>query len=214
MRVKSMVRLLRRVGLVVPVVVWIAGCGAEQVAETGEQPQDAQTPNDQLILASARVAMPPADYMPADLPDPDSQGAQLMAQYCVACHAVPSPTTHSATDWPIVLRRMWLRTELLDTARFTVPVPSNAERIVIQRYLLDHALQVTSASLPEAPGKDTFVRTCSQCHALPDPKQHSSDDWVAVVTRMSGRMEHMLGAVPPRRDVEQIVNYLEGASRS
>ncbi len=40
------------------------------------------------------------------LPDPDSEGALVMKQYCSDCHAPPSPAAHTAKEWPNVIYRM------------------------------------------------------------------------------------------------------------
>jgi cytochrome c5 len=192
------------------VIVGLASCGVEQAEEASSTPPVQQ---DALLLASAKVGLPPAGVTLADLPEPGSQGAELVSRYCTPCHALPSPGSHSVTDWPVYLRRMWLRTELLDSS-FGVPVPTNAERIVLQEYLLTHAFQVSGETLPGGPGRDIFMSKCSQCHALPDPAQHSPEDWIAVVTRMRQRMENMLGVQLTRDEYQRIILFLESASRA
>lgn len=167
--------------------------------------------DDQLLLAATRVALPPAGMQAADLPDPDSTGAVLVATYCSACHAIPSPLMHSATDWPSVIRRMWLRTDRIE-GHFGVPVPTPSERLVMVEYLIGNALEVRTAGLPDAPGREAFVSTCSRCHELADPSQHSSEDWVSVVRRMTGHMEDMLGEFLDQREFQEIVLYLGVAS--
>ncbi len=166
-----------------------------------------------LLLAATRVALPPSGVVPRELPDPGSPGAQAVEQYCTACHALPSPLIHSATDWPGVVRRMWLRTDRVASV-FAVPRPTTGERITILQYLLDNSLKVSAGALPAGPGRDLFTGTCSRCHALPDPTQHSPEDWVAVVRRMTERMQQMLGERPKRDDFQRIVLYLESVSRA
>jgi cytochrome c5 len=183
---------------------------------TSQETQEAaasvqQAPADQLLLAAAKVALPPPGVTPTDLPDPDSEGAKLLVQYCITCHNLPAPSAHSTTDWPRIVRRMWLRADGLPDS-LNVPVPSTAEREVMLQYLIDNSLQV-SASLPAGPGKDFFEATCSQCHDLPDPKTHSREDWVAVVRRMMDRMQTMLGRTLTPDQYSRIVLYLETASR-
>jgi cytochrome c5 len=168
--------------------------------------------SERLLVASARVALPPA-LDPADLPDPQSPGAQAVGTYCSSCHALPHPAMHAATDWPDVTRRMWLRMELLGP-EYTVAVPSSGDRVVILDYLRAHAFQVNQASLPDAPGRDAFESTCSQCHDLPDPRQHSADDWLTVVRRMNEHMRAILGSEITPTQVEEVVRYLEVASTS
>jgi cytochrome c5 len=168
-------------------------------------------PADQLLLAAAKVALPPAGVTPADLPDAESQGANLVAQYCAYCHDLPTPGSHSATDWPRYMRRMWVRTEGLHES-YEIPVPTRGERQIMLQYMMDHALQVSS-ELPAVAGRDFFTQTCGDCHELPDPKQHSPDDWVAVVRRMMDHMQTMLGSTLTPDQYSRIVLYLETASR-
>lgn len=165
-----------------------------------------------LLLASASVALPPAGVVPAMLPSPGSDGAKLAVQYCTTCHGLPLPSSHSTTDWPGVMRRMWLRMELLDSS-FAVPVPTPAERMVMLRYMQDNALMVAMTPLPTGPDGDLFRTTCSRCHELPDPRQHSVADWATVVTRMRQHMESILRQSPTQAEVQRLVLYLEQASR-
>jgi cytochrome c5 len=185
----------------------LVACSRQAAPPAGQQAGAAGN----LLLAAALVALPPG--VPAvELPDPESKGAELLAKYCgQGCHGIPAPSSHSQTDWPGVLRRMWLRMGKIDTT-YHIAVPDDAERIVILNYMLAHALQVTSGTLPNAPGKDVFLATCSQCHALPDPKQHSAEDWVAVVRRMNVHMEKMLGTVLSQDEMQRVVLYLGKAS--
>lgn len=179
----------------------------------GEHPsQSPALPTGNLLLAAASVALPPPGMQPGDLPDSGSAGAKLLAQYCTACHALPSPAAHSATDWPSVMRRMWLRMERLDPG-FGVPVPGAAERLAILRYVLAHALRVSPGDLPPGRGRDLFVTACGRCHELPDPRQHSAEDWPAVVTRMRDHMEVMLGWTPTASELRDVIAYLNLAGR-
>lgn len=195
---------------------WVAVAAALALAacapEAPDGDQAAQTPADNVILAAALVNMPAA--LPAsELPDPAGQGAQLTVKYCAqACHGLPAPSSHSATDWPVVLRRMWLRMSSLDTA-YHVAVPTAAERVVILDYMLANALNVTEGLLPDAPGRLLFAQKCGTCHGLPDPRQHAPDDWVSVVRRMNGRMQDLLGTVLSQDEMQRVVLYLEAASR-
>lgn len=187
----------------------LVACAAEgPPASQQDEPPAASN----VILAAAMVNMP-AGFDAAQLPEPDSRGAQLLTQYCAqACHGLPAPSSHSASDWPVVLRRMWLRMGMLDSA-YQIAVPETGERAVIMEYLLANALQVSAGTLPDAPGRALFVQTCTQCHGLPDVRQHSPEDWVAVVRRMNGRMEHLIGRVLSQDEMQRIVLYLERASR-
>ena len=171
----------------------LAGCQPSQPpANAGDNATATAEPNreDQLLLAAAKVALPPAGLAAGDLPEPASRGALLVVQYCGQCHALPTPAAHSATDWPSVARRMWLRMEWLPSS-LGVKVPAPSERGTILSYLLANSLKVSGAMLPAGKGRDAFAVVCSQCHGLPDPGTHSADDWPAVYSRMERNMERM-----------------------
>ena len=196
--------------MTVAIALAVGACAPERAPAGG---QETPPPQANVILAAAMVNMPSA--LPAsELPDPTSQGAQLTVKYCgQACHGLPAPSSHSANDWPVVLRRMWLRMSSLDTT-YHVLVPTAAERIVILDYMLGNALQITTDLLPDAPGRLLFASKCGACHGLPDVRQHSGEDWAAVVRRMNSRMEKLLGQVLSQDEMQRIVHYLEVASRS
>lgn len=181
-------------------------------APQADAEQDVSNVRDELLLASAKVALPPEGLLPAELPDPDSPGAQTLATYCGTCHALPSPLAHSATDWPSVARRMWLRMGRLDSP-FSVPIPTSADRVTLSQYLVKNALKVSAAELPEGPGRDLFATTCTQCHELPDPRQHSPEDWVSVVRRMMTHMQDMLGQSLSQDQLGQVSGYLSAQSK-
>lgn len=200
-------------GILFAVVLALGACAQEsQQAEEGPQRPAGRIP-DSVLLASIEAGMPPAGVTRADLPDPDSLGAELVYRYCGLCHGVPQPSMHAATDWPVVLRRMWLRTDRVSKSA-GIAAPDAAERIVIGRYMLDHALQVSTAVLPDGRGRDEFVATCTRCHALPDPGIHAPDDWAGVVLRMKGHMEDLLGETLQQDRIADLVFYLQSASGS
>jgi cytochrome c5 len=180
-----------------------ASAGAAQA--TGSYTQD------DLILAAAKVALPPTSVTAADLPDPGSQGAQYVVRFCSRCHAVPTPLMHSATDWPGVTRRMWLRMERIDP-QYAIPVPEIADQLVILQYLTDNSLKVSEANLPDFPGRARFEQTCAQCHELADPRQHSPGDWYVVVRRMNEHMREILGQELTADEIQEISLYLQNAS--
>jgi len=53
-----------------------------------------------------------------------------------------------------------------------------------------------------------FTRTCSQCHVLPDPRQHTAAQWPAVVARMQLHMRERNVPPPGEGDVKQIDSFL------
>lgn len=184
-------------------------CRASQPQQsTAAQAPPALDRSDQLLLAAAKVALPPAGVAAGDLPDPSSRGAQLVIQYCSQCHPLPTPTMHSATDWPSVARRMWLRMELLPTS-LGVQVPPAADRFTILTYLLANSLKVSGSVLPAGKGRDEFAIVCSQCHAVPDPRVHSAQDWPAVYSRMERNMERMGVRPPTATQTGDILVYLQ-----
>ncbi len=164
--------------------------------------------NDAVLLASAKVALPPAGFGPADLPEPHSAGAILLAQFCDQCHALPSPAMHSATDWPRVPRRMWLRMELLPDS-LGIRTPAEGDRGIVLDYLVANALSVSGSELPAGAGREDFALVCSRCHALPDVRLHTSGDWPAVFLRMERNMERMNVARPTPQQTNDILLYLQ-----
>jgi len=88
------------------------------------------------------------------------------------------------------------------------------QRQVMLDYLIKHALRVSGAALPQGAGRATFSQVCSQCHALPDPRQHSPADWPAVVLRMQERMNQMKVNQPSPQQTQEILGYLTRVTRS
>ena len=56
-----------------------------------------------LIVAGCEL---PQAESKISLPEPESQGAQMLKKFCSDCHAPPSPMVHSAKEWPNVIYRM------------------------------------------------------------------------------------------------------------
>jgi mono/diheme cytochrome c family protein len=190
------------------ILISLACRASQPPRETAAQSPPALSRADQLLLAAAKVALPPSGVAAGDLPDPQSRGAQLVFQYCSQCHSLPTPTMHSATDWPSVARRMWLRMEMLP-ASTGVQVPPAADRYTILTYLLANSLKVSGSVLPAGKGRDEFAIICSQCHAVPDPRVHSPQDWPAVYSRMERNMERMGVRPPTATQTGDILLYLQ-----
>jgi len=53
-----------------------------------------------------------------------------------------------------------------------------------------------------------YAQTCSRCHALPDPRQHSADQWPGVVARMEGYMRQRNLPRPNADEVKEIDTFL------
>lgn len=162
-------------------------------------------------------ALPPG-VEPADLPEPASEGARLLTRYCSQCHAVPSPRMHAAEDWPYVVDRMTRRMRMMrGHPMMSIDHPSSQELEVLTEYLTAHAMKgVRAEDLAEltGPGAEPFREVCSSCHALPDPRQHSADEWPAVVARMARNMEAQQQRVPAQAVLDQIVAFLQASSKT
>jgi len=208
---------MRRLSLLVMgvVVVVAAACSPPETGTTPPDQAAAPPANrmDALLLASARIALPPAGFTPADLPEPDSPGAKLVVEYCTQCHDLPTPGAHSATDWPRVLRRMWLRMDELPDS-LGIRKLAEGERTRVSTYLMTNALQVSDADLPPGPGKADFEAICSRCHALPDIRVHSPQDWPSVYMRMERNMERMNVRPASQDQTSRILLYLQEAERT
>jgi len=74
----------------------------------------------------------------ADLPDPKSSGARLLACYCIQCHDLPPPALHASNEWPKVLARMERRMGMMSRMD-SILSPTNQERRIILNYLKRHA---------------------------------------------------------------------------
>jgi cytochrome c5 len=198
------------------VLLVLSACGTSNRVPAASAAKPADSPEaraDALLLAAAKVALPPPGITPGDLADPSSPGAQLVVQFCQQCHALPSPAMHSATDWPRVLRRMWLRMDRLPDS-LGIRTADEGERGTVLNYLSANALQVSGAELPAGKGREDFAVVCSRCHALPDIKIHSSGDWPSVFLRMERNMERMNVSRPNEQQTGNILLYLQEVTRN
>lgn len=182
-----------------------------EASEPAAAPATSTDSRDDLLLASAKIALPPSGVAAGDLPDPASAGAGLLVTHCAQCHELPAPAMHSATDWPGVARRMWLRMDRLP-AGLGVAVPDAGARATMLAYLTANALPVSGTTLPAGAGREEFAMICSRCHALPDPRVHSPQDWLTVYLRMERNMERMNVAPATQPQTAAILAYLQGVS--
>jgi len=197
--------------------VALVGCGqagkpSGQAAAAGDTSQGgaaALPVAQQRLLEAAEIALPPGTQAES-LPEPASPGAKILAQYCTQCHALPSPAMHGPVDWPGVVRRMWVRIDMM-AGTLGVQIPSTEQRAVLLTYLQAHALKVAE-NLPAGAGRDVFQAVCSRCHALADPKVHSPPDWPVVVMRMEKNMEKMKVSGVTHDQATSIISYLQQAS--
>ena len=159
-------------------------------------------------------ALPPG-IDPTRLPEPASSGAHLLQQFCMQCHNLPGPGLHTAPEWPQVLGRMNMRMQMMGgmmSGMMGVAAPDPVQLKILLGSLQRHAQQpIDAASHPDLdtpPGR-AFGETCVQCHALPDPKQHTVQEWSSVVARMRGHMAVMGKTLPDATTTDEIVGFLQ-----
>jgi cytochrome c2 len=151
------------------------------------------------------------------LPEPQSKGARLLARYCAQCHNLPGPGMHTADEWPAVIKRMDSRMAMHSRMMGGIVVPGRSERVIIRNYLQAHAIKPIRpkdyADLNTPAGR-AFRKTCVQCHALPDPKQHTPNEWPAVIGRMQKNMSAMKKPAPSGPMMVMIVKFLKRHGRT
>lgn len=224
----------RRIALVLAVT----GSAAAAAADTSALSRDVSN-NDGVARAKYLWSKSPHGAMlerilppsiePHQLPEPASEGARLTARYCVQCHYLPSPQMHARDKWTTtVVRMVWrmqgkgnmgtLMREMMDK----VEAPSDPEIVTLTRYLQKHAqreMDPAHPALSTEPGK-MFSIACTQCHALPDPRQHTAREWPAVVERMKRHMAWANTVVGPDElktkpvlQTAEIVRFLQRHAR-
>jgi cytochrome c5 len=156
----------------------------------------------------------------ASLPELHSEGAQLLQAYCTQCHELPGPGLHTAEEWPAVVGRMNMRMQMMGHMGMTmggmgmmgrIGAPSERELDAILSYLQQHAQKPIGPELRgalETKAGKAFQAICSQCHALPDPRQHSTQEWPAVVDRMKAHETALRKLVPDETETTQIIGFL------
>jgi hypothetical protein len=159
------------------------------------------------------------------LPEPASRGARLTLRYCVQCHNLANPAMHEARKWSPIVERMVLRMQgrgnmgqLMADMMAGVQAPDQEEAKLLVAYLRKHAQKpLDPARYPEvnSPAGESFRLACGQCHALPDPRRHTAEEWPAVVARMQKNMKWMnrvVGSKPipgePQLKTEDINAFL------
>lgn len=163
----------------------------------------------------------PPGMDPALLPEPKLDGARLLTGYCAQCHNLPGPGMHTAAEWPQVVRRMYGRMQMMSGGMMgggmmDVSAPSTPELNTLIEYLQKHAqkpMDITQYPDLNAPTGKVFHAVCTQCHALPDPKQHTVIEWPAVVARMKKNMSIMGKDVPDEITTKAITGFLQRHAR-
>jgi hypothetical protein len=152
---------------------------------------------------------------PRDLPAPNSEGARLTARYCMECHRLASPSMHTASEWRTVADRMFRRMAAASQRgmmRMSVSVPSTRQKRLIVDYLQAYALRSISPGAlgsPTSPGASAFRNSCSECHALPDPKLHGARDWPAIVRKMQSYAKQLGKKRITSRQAREVERFLE-----
>lgn len=161
----------------------------------------------------------PPGVKPQNLPAPNSQGAKLTVRYCMQCHNLASPSMHTAKEWKLVAGRMFRRMSMASRRGMmgmSVNVPSSEQQKEILDYLESHALKsISPGSLgsPHSPGAAAFRSSCSQCHALPNPKLHDAAGWPAVVRKMQSYAKQMNKKEITDQQAKEIEGFLASESR-
>ena len=169
-----------------------------------------------LVKQMAPVSFPPG-IAPEKLPEPNSSGAKHLQKYCTQCHDLFSPRMHSAEKWISVFQRMSWHMQMMPRGRkmgamIKIEALSPQEATELLTYLRRHSLQSVDQSKLEhldTPSGIAFIQTCAQCHALPDPKQHSTQEWPGVTTRMNQNMQFMHKPLIQPKEEALIVQFLQ-----
>ncbi len=158
----------------------------------------------------------PQGISPDLLPEPKSKGAQLLIENCTQCHGLPGPGMHTSKEWPAVVDRMNMRMQMMD-GMMGIHAPSQEEIGSIVNYLKKHAqVEINREAyfdLHSTQGQ-LFSHICSQCHVLPEPKQHTSEEWPAVIGRMLSHMSSQDKEIPESDQIQDLIQYLQRHSRN
>lgn len=202
-------------GIIATSSVWTRAAGHQSGMMNGMMDREGMKEMMQRMMPD----MTPPGIKGEDLPRPESQGARLLIRYCDQCHNFPSPAMHSAEEWPSVADRMFHRMSMMSGMKgmmMRIEAPSPEEQEMIVAYLKVHALKTVSPDslpAPVSPRAILFRDRCSQCHAIPDPKLHTADEWPRVVERMQANMRSMGKKVITESEKKEIISYLERSSQ-
>lgn len=84
----------------------------------------------------------------------------------------------------------------------------------VKRIVIPFGVAANQLPDPQSKGAALLVSYCGQCHNLPSPKMHSTDDWPLRFEKMMDHAMLMSGAsrgvkVPAEKEKKEIVSYLE-----
>ena len=179
------------------------------------------------MISSMGAGLPPSNFKPEDLPEPRSRGAGLVQVYCIQCHWLPAPQMHSAAEWPLLVRRMQMRSrtlrsrmggplttaltgEVLMGGMKITDLPSPADLDTLVNYLQKYALQaVEPGELGDGPDVKLYVDKCGTCHETPSPLAHTAAGWEQVVARMRANMSMMDVETLTDAQTDRIVAHLK-----
>jgi hypothetical protein len=169
-----------------------------------------------LVQQMVSKSLPPG-IAPEKLPEPNSLEAKHLRKYYTQCHDLFSPRMHSAEKWLSVFQRMSWHMQMMPRGRkmgtmIKIEVPSLQEETELLSYLKRHSLLAADQSKLEhldSPSGIVFLQTCAQCHALPAPEQHTTQEWPGVTTRMKQNMRFMHKPLIQPKEEALIVQFLQ-----
>ena len=155
----------------------------------------------------------PKGLNPEALPDANSRGATVLVLYCAQCHDMPSPAMHTQQEWQQVVDRMEKEMQIRRGGiLMRVMIPPEKDWRALRAYLAKNAqkpMDKTQFTDLETPTGQAFAATCSQCHAAPDPAQHTAKEWARVVLRMKTNIIAAGKRVPDEKTVKLINDFLK-----
>lgn len=166
----------------------------------------------------ASMAKPPSGFKEEFLIDRESYAARLFIKTCIQCHDLPNPKGQAADEWPAVVIRMLdrlQRRKVLSMNSKPLFLPSAEEGSKIMDYLSEYGFKKAPPHLTKDPSPPAalFVTICSQCHALPDPSQHTAAEWGTTLPRMEGHMAQMKKRALNEDERSTLLAFLSGQAK-
>ncbi|MDH5325842.1 MAG: hypothetical protein OEZ68_19570 [Gammaproteobacteria bacterium] len=215
---KAEIKIFAMVGIGFALVVLFTVYLEQQIADKQQQ-RHAAKPEHGAVPDGPAVWVIPKGIIPASLPEPESRGATVLLLYCAQCHDLPTPAMHNPEEWTQVLQRMEKRIQVQRggmLARILMP-PENDWKVLLS-YLQRFAQKPLEGNKLAALQQQTdwnsaesqsFQATCSVCHAMPDPEQHTAREWPRVVLRMKNNLRSARQKTPDDTTTERIIAYLQ-----